>query len=114
MPDAIQFNFIPITSLLKDVSGKGFLSHAINLYLRLVYGLRADKPPIVDLQYFLDFQAHKIWAQALNELALGPASNRATQSPAIHVCLMSPQLYVNTAHVGVANRPVIGMSLYIS
>ncbi|TQD72981.1 hypothetical protein C1H46_041496 [Malus baccata] len=107
MPDAIQFIFIPITSLLRDVSGKGFLSQAINPYLR-------HKPPIADLQYFLDFQAHKIWAQVLNELALGPASNRATQSPAIHVCLLSPQLYVNTVHVGVANRPVMGMSLYIS
>ena len=34
MPDAIYFSFIPITSLLKGVPGKGFLSHAINLYLR--------------------------------------------------------------------------------
>lgn len=33
-PDAMNFNFIPITSLLKGVPGKGFLSHAINLYLR--------------------------------------------------------------------------------
>lgn len=33
-PDAIQFSFIPITSLLKNAPGKGFLSHAINLYLR--------------------------------------------------------------------------------
>lgn len=34
MPDAIHFSFIPITSLLRGVPGKGFLSHAINLYLR--------------------------------------------------------------------------------
>ena len=34
MPDAINFTFIPITSLLKGLPGKGFLSHAINLYLR--------------------------------------------------------------------------------
>ncbi|XP_058078637.1 MACPF domain-containing protein At1g14780-like [Magnolia sinica] len=34
MPDAINFTFIPITSLLKGVPGRGFLSHAINLYLR--------------------------------------------------------------------------------
>lgn len=33
-PDAIDFSFIPITSLLKGASGRGFLSHAINLYLR--------------------------------------------------------------------------------
>lgn len=36
-PDAINFSFIPITSLLKGVPGKGFLSHAINLYLRCKY-----------------------------------------------------------------------------
>lgn len=39
MPDAIRFNFIPITSLLKNVPGKGFLSHAINLYLRCKFQL---------------------------------------------------------------------------
>lgn len=33
-PDAVDFSFIPITSLLKGTPGKGFLSHAINLYLR--------------------------------------------------------------------------------
>jgi len=33
-PDAVDFSFIPITSLLKGLPGKGFLSHAINLYLR--------------------------------------------------------------------------------
>ncbi|CAN6550042.1 unnamed protein product [Malus baccata var. baccata] len=96
MPDAIQFSFIPITSLLKDVPGKGFLSHAINLYLRY-------KPPIDDLQYFLDFQTHKLWAPVLNGLALGPASNRKTRSPAIHVNRM----------VRVAFRPVTGMRLYL-
>ncbi|KAB2620084.1 MACPF domain-containing protein [Pyrus ussuriensis x Pyrus communis] len=106
MLDAIQFSFIPITSLLKDVPGKGLLSHAINLYLRY-------KPPIDDLQYFLDFQTHKLWAPVLNELALGPASNRTTQSPAIHVSLMGPKLYVNSAQVRVAFRPVTGMRLYL-
>jgi hypothetical protein len=34
MPDAINFKLVPITSLLKGVAGVGFLSHAINLYLR--------------------------------------------------------------------------------
>jgi hypothetical protein len=34
MPDAINFKLVPITSLLKGVTGVGFLSHAINLYLR--------------------------------------------------------------------------------
>lgn len=33
-PDAIFFKFVPITSLLTGIPGSGYLSHAINLYLR--------------------------------------------------------------------------------
>lgn len=33
-PDVISMSFVPITSLLNGVPGSGFLSHAINLYLR--------------------------------------------------------------------------------
>ena len=33
-PEAILFKFVPITSLLTGISGSGYLSHAINLYLR--------------------------------------------------------------------------------
>ncbi|XWS22970.1 hypothetical protein CRYUN_Cryun29cG0081200 [Craigia yunnanensis] len=106
MPDAIHFNFIPITSLLKGVPGKGFLSHAINLYLRY-------KPPIADLQYFLDFQSHKIWAPIHNDLPLGPSPKRASSSPALHFNLMGPKLYVNTSQVTVGMRPVTGMRLYL-
>jgi hypothetical protein len=39
-PDAISFKLVPITSLLKGVTGVGFLSHAINLYLRCQYTTR--------------------------------------------------------------------------
>lgn len=108
MPDAIHFNFIPITSLLRGVPGKGFLSHAINLYLRY-------KPPIGDLQYFLDFQAHRIWAPIHNDLPLGPIRNKALQTPSLHFNLMGPKLYVNTSQVTVGNTPtpVTGMRLYL-
>ncbi|XVF85583.1 hypothetical protein PTKIN_Ptkin17bG0128900 [Pterospermum kingtungense] len=106
MPDAIQFSFIPITSLLKGVPGKGFLSHAINLYLRY-------KPPIQDLKYFLDFQTHKIWAPIHNDLPLGPSPKRASSSPALHFNLMGPKLYVNTSQVVVGMRPVTGIRLYL-
>lgn len=105
MPDAVQFNFIPITSLLKGVPGNGFLSHAINLYLRY-------KPPLTDLQYFLDFQSHKIWAPIHSELTLGPASNKS-RNPSLQFNLMGPKLYVNTTQVTVENRPVTGMRLYL-
>ncbi|CAK9137463.1 unnamed protein product [Ilex paraguariensis] len=106
LPDAIHFSFIPITSLLKGVPGKGFLSHAINLYLRY-------KPPISDLQYFLDFQTHKAWAPVHNDFPLGPATNRAILTPALHFNLMGPKLYVNSTQVTVGKRPVIGMRLYL-
>ncbi|KAJ7299523.1 hypothetical protein O6H91_Y214900 [Diphasiastrum complanatum] len=33
-PDVISMSFVPITSLLNGVPGSGFLSHAVNLYLR--------------------------------------------------------------------------------
>ncbi|XP_020534902.2 MACPF domain-containing protein At1g14780 isoform X2 [Jatropha curcas] len=106
MPDAIHYNFIPITSLLKGVPGKGFLSHAINLYLRY-------KPPISDLEYFLEYQSHKIWAPIHNDLPLGPTTNMANPSPALHFNLMGPKLYVNTSQVVVGKKPVTGMRLYL-
>lgn len=33
-PEGILFKFVPITSLLSGIQGSGYLSHAINLYLR--------------------------------------------------------------------------------
>lgn len=33
-PDVISMSFVPISSLLSHVPGNGFLSHAINLYMR--------------------------------------------------------------------------------
>lgn len=104
-PDAIHFQFIPIISLLEGIPGKGFLSHAINLYLRY-------KPPIAELQYFLDFQVHKIWAPIHNDLPLGPTPN-ITTSPSLQLNLMGPKLYVNTTQVVAENKPVTGMRLYL-
>ncbi|KAM7255159.1 hypothetical protein ACFE04_020400 [Oxalis oulophora] len=107
MPDAIRFNFIPITSLLQGVPGKGFLSHAINLYLRY-------KPPISDLQYFLNFQVQKLWAPIHNDLPLGPTTNMAfTKLAALQFNLMGPKLYVNSLPVITSMRPVTGMRLFL-
>ncbi|OVA02501.1 Membrane attack complex component/perforin (MACPF) domain [Macleaya cordata] len=107
MPDAINFSFIPITSLLKPgLPGKGYLLHAINLYLRY-------KPPVADLQYFLDFQSHTFWAPIHNDLPLGPTTNMAIPSPTLHFNFMGPKLHVNTVQVIVGRRPVTGMRLYL-
>ncbi|KAL5052482.1 hypothetical protein RYX36_033164 [Vicia faba] len=105
-PDAIDFSFIPITSLLKGAPGRGFLSHAINLYLRY-------KPPMSDLPYFLDYQAHKLWAPVHNDLPLGPSTNITTVSPFLTLNLMGPKLYVNTDKVTVGKRPITGMRLFL-
>ncbi|KAJ8760913.1 hypothetical protein K2173_021951 [Erythroxylum novogranatense] len=107
MPDAIQFSLIPITSLLNGVPGKGFLSHAINLYLRY-------KPPITDLHYFLDFLSHKTWAPVHNELPLCPTTNiPSSSSSALHFNLMGPKMHVNTTQVTVGKSPVTGMRFYL-
>lgn len=38
-PNVISMSFVPITSLLGGVQGNGFLSHAVNLYLRCEYAI---------------------------------------------------------------------------
>ncbi|KAF0932558.1 hypothetical protein E2562_010440 [Oryza meyeriana var. granulata] len=106
MPDVINAKLVPITSLIRGVAGTGFLSHAINLYLRY-------KPPVADLRYFLDFQHHCIWAPVLSELPLGPCSNRQGSSPALHFSLLGSKLYVSSSEVVVPKLPVTGMRLHL-
>ncbi|XP_056163311.1 MACPF domain-containing protein At4g24290 isoform X3 [Syzygium oleosum] len=90
-PDVISMSFIPITSLLSGVPGSGFLSHAINLYLRY-------KPPIGELHQFLEFQLPRQWAPVFSELPLGPQRKRQSTS-SLRFSLMGPKLYVNTTPV---------------
>ncbi|PQQ14572.1 MACPF domain-containing protein [Prunus yedoensis var. nudiflora] len=87
------------------IPGSGFLSHAINLYLRY-------KPPIEELHQFLEFQLPRQWAPVFSELPLGP--QRKQQSNAsLQFSLMGPKLYVNTSLVDVGKRPVTGLRLYL-
>ncbi|OWM79327.1 hypothetical protein CDL15_Pgr003500 [Punica granatum] len=104
-PDVISMTFIPITSLLSGVPGSGFLSHAINLYLRY-------KPPIEELQQFLEFQLPRQWAPVFSELPLGPQRKRQSTG-SLRFSLLGPKLYVNTTQVDVGKRPVTGMRLYL-
>ncbi|CAK9184761.1 unnamed protein product, partial [Ilex paraguariensis] len=90
-PDVISMSFIPITSLLNGVSGSGFLSHAINLYLRY-------KPPIEELNQFLEFQLPRQWAPVFSDLPLGP-QRRQHSTPSLQFSFMGPKLYVNTTPV---------------
>ncbi|WVZ73758.1 hypothetical protein U9M48_022035 [Paspalum notatum var. saurae] len=106
MPDVINVKAVPITSLIKGVAGAGYLSHAINLYLRY-------KPPVADLEYFLDFQHHKMWAPTLGELPLGPCSNRLGSGPALHFSPLGSKLYVSSSQVFAPKLPVTGMRLHL-
>lgn len=104
-PDVISMSFVPITSLLQGVPGSGFLSHAINLYLRY-------KPPLEELHQFLEFQLPRQWAPVFSDLPLGP--QRKQQSTAsLQFTFMGPKLYVNTSVVDVGKRPVTGLRLYL-
>lgn len=105
LPDVISMSFVPITSLLTGVPGSGFLSHAINLYLRY-------KPPIEELHQFLEFQLPRQWAPVFSELPLGP-QRKQQSSASLQFSFMGPKLYVNTSPVDVGKRPVTGLRLYL-
>ncbi|XVF16953.1 hypothetical protein REPUB_Repub10bG0075100 [Reevesia pubescens] len=104
-PDVISMSFIPITSLLTGVNGSGFLTHAINLYLRY-------KTSIHELHQFLEFQLPKQWAPVFGELALGPQKKQQS-SASLQFSFMGPRLYVNTTPVYVGKMPVTGLRLYL-
>nr|XP_043610940.1 MACPF domain-containing protein At4g24290-like [Erigeron canadensis] len=104
-PEVISMTFIPITSLLSGIDGNGFLTHAINLYIRY-------KPPIEELQQFLEFQLPTRWAPEYGVLAVGPEGKRH-HSASLQFRFMGPKLYVNTNQVDVGNNPVTGLRLYL-
>ncbi|KMZ70887.1 MACPF domain-containing protein [Zostera marina] len=104
-PDVISMATVPITSLLSGVPGSGFLSHAINLYLRY-------KPQIEELHQFLEFQLPRHWAPVFSELPLGP-QRKAQSTSSLSFNIMGPKLYVNTSRVDVDRRPVTGLRLYL-
>lgn len=104
-PEAILFKFVPITSLLNGIPGSGYLSHAINLYLRY-------KPAIEDLQYFLEFQVPRQWAPLFCELPLRH-QRRKTSIPSLQFSFLGPKIYVSSTQVASDQKPVLGLRLYL-
>lgn len=104
-PDVVSMTLIPIASMLSGIHGSGYLSHAINLYLRY-------KPPMEELHQFLEFQLPKQWAPVFGELALGP-DKKQQSSASLQLSFMGPKLYVNTTPVDVGKKPVTGLRLYL-
>ncbi|KAL3596449.1 hypothetical protein D5086_008086 [Populus alba] len=104
-PNVISMSFVPITSLLSGIRGNGFLSHAVNLYLRY-------KPPIEELHQFLEFQLPRQWAPIYGDLPL-TLKRKKQATPSLRFTIMGPKLYVNTTQVDSGNRPVTGNPVYI-
>ncbi|XP_027920579.1 MACPF domain-containing protein At4g24290-like isoform X2 [Vigna unguiculata] len=104
-PDVISLFLLPLTSLLRSIRGSGFVSHAINLYLRY-------KPPIEDLHQFCEFQLPRQWAPVLSEIRLGSRSKNQ-ENTCLRFSILGPKLYVNTIPVDVGNRPVVGLRLQL-
>ncbi|XP_057499530.1 MACPF domain-containing protein At4g24290-like [Actinidia eriantha] len=104
-PDAILFKFVPITSLLTGVPGSGYLSHAINLYLRY-------KPALEDLQYFLEFQVPRQWAPMFCELPLRHQRKKAS-CPKLQFRFLGPKMHISSTQVSTGQKPVIGLRLYL-
>ncbi|PIN24327.1 hypothetical protein CDL12_02942 [Handroanthus impetiginosus] len=104
-PEAILFKFVPITSLLNGIPGSGYLSHAINLYLRY-------KPSLEDLPYFLEFQVPRQWAPLFCELPLRHQRRKAS-FPSLQFSFFGPKIYVSSTQVTSDQKPVIGLRLYL-
>ncbi|KAH6821924.1 hypothetical protein C2S53_002809 [Perilla frutescens var. hirtella] len=104
-PEAVLFKFVPITSLLNGIPGSGYLSHAINLYLRY-------KPSLEDLPYFLEFQVPSQWAPLFCELPLRH-QRRKTTFPSLQFSFLGPKIYVSFTQVTSDQKPVIGLRLYL-
>lgn len=101
-PDVINMSFQPVVSLLEGLPGKDHLKRAIDLYLEY-------KPPIEELQYFLEFQVPRTWAPLSSDL---PGQERKEPvCPTLQFSLMGPKLHVSTSQVTVGRKPVTGLRL---
>lgn len=101
-PDVINMSFLPVVSLLEGLPGKDHLQRAIDLYLKY-------KPPIEELQYFLEFQVSSAWAPLSSDL---PGQERKEPvCPTLQFSLMGPKLHVSTSQVTVGRKPVTGLRL---
>ncbi|KAH9749182.1 MACPF domain-containing protein CAD1 [Citrus sinensis] len=98
-PDVINMTFTPIVSLLEGVPGIKHLARAIELYLEY-------KPPIEDLQYFLDYQIPRVWAPQHSNI-----QRKEPVCSSLQFSLMGPKLYISPDQVTVGRKPVTGLKL---
>ncbi|KAK9267764.1 hypothetical protein L1049_010198 [Liquidambar formosana] len=98
-PDVIDMTFTPIVSLLEGVPGIKHLARAIDLYLEY-------KPPIEDLQYFLEFQIARVWAPEQSNI-----QRKEPVCSSLQFSLMGPKLHISPDQVTVGRKPVTGLRL---
>ncbi|KAL4204433.1 hypothetical protein AMTRI_Chr01g109810 [Amborella trichopoda] len=102
-PDVINMSFYPITSLLDGVPGAKHLTRAIELYLEY-------KPPLEELQYFLEFQIPRAWAPSQGNFP--GVQRKEPVCPHLQFSLMGPKLYVSAEQVvSVGRKSVTGLRL---
>ncbi|XP_074570659.1 MACPF domain-containing protein CAD1-like [Curcuma longa] len=101
-PDVINMTFLPIVSLLTGLPGTQNLVRAVDLYLEY-------KPPIEELQYFLEFQVQRVWAPA--PVNIPGHQRKEPMCPSLQFSLMGPKLYISTEQVSVSRKPVTGLRL---
>ncbi|WOL14654.1 MACPF domain-containing protein CAD1-like [Canna indica] len=101
-PDVINMTFLPIVSLLDGLPGIQNLARAVDLYLEY-------KPPIEELQYFLEFQVQRVWAPAPVNIPGHP--RKEPVCPSLQFSLMGPKLYISSEQVSVGRKPVTGLRL---
>ncbi|KAL0700191.1 hypothetical protein Bca4012_056313 [Brassica carinata] len=65
-----------------------------------------DKPPVEDLQYFLDFQIARAWAPEQSNL-----QRKEPVCKSLHFSLMGPKLFISADQVTVGRKPVTGLRL---
>ncbi|KAI5064541.1 hypothetical protein GOP47_0021211 [Adiantum capillus-veneris] len=100
-PDVLSMWFFPIVVLLDPGPSRENLSRAIEAYT--IY-----KPPLEELQYFLEFQVPRAWAPATNQLGL---SRKEPVCPSLQFSLMGPKLFISTDQVSVGRKPITGLRL---
>ncbi|WRX26807.1 Membrane attack complex component/perforin (MACPF) domain - like 8 [Theobroma cacao] len=104
-PDVINMTFTPIVSLLEGMPGIKHLARAIELYLECKFFFN-NKPPIEDLQYFLDFQIARVWAPEQSKI-----QRKEPVCSSLQFSLMGPKLYISPDQVTVGRKPVTGLRL---
>ncbi|MCO5556852.1 hypothetical protein L7F22_010406 [Adiantum nelumboides] len=100
-PDVLSMSFFPIVLLLDPGPGRENLNRAIEAYT--IY-----KPPLEELQYFLEFQVPRTWAPVTNPSGL---PRKEPVCPSLQFSLMGPKLFISTDQgqqtheVGESSRP---------